>query len=99
MQMLSNLYKTWSEDDKKIFRKWLKDHLKYGPLTVTFLKKDGSERKMLCTLKTEDVPSYEKKTERVKAVNEETCSVFDIEKQEWRSFRFDSVTQIDFDIK
>lgn len=96
--MLSSLYKTWSEDDRKIFRDWIKSQLKFGPVTVTFLKKDGTERKMLCTLKPEDVSTYEKKTDRVKTISEDTCSVFDIEKQEWRSFRFDSVTQIEFDV-
>lgn len=98
MQMLPSLYKSWSDSDQKLFREWLNGHLKYGPVTVTFLKKDGTERNMLCTLKPEEVPSYEKKTDRVKAVNEDICSVFDIEKQEWRSFRFDSVTQIKFDV-
>ena len=92
-------YKEWSEEDKKTFRDWLKSHLRYGPVTVYFVKKDGTERKMLCTLKPEDVKDYEKKTERSKTVNEETCPVFDLDKQEWRSFRFDSVTKIEFTIE
>lgn len=39
-----------SEKDTKLFKKWLKSHLKYGPVTVVFTKKDGEERSMLCTL-------------------------------------------------
>jgi hypothetical protein len=40
---------TLNEADLKLFKKWLKSHLKYGPVTVTFTKKDGSERIMKCT--------------------------------------------------
>ena len=86
----------WSEDEKEVFRKWLIGHLKCGPVTVYFTKKDGTERKMDCTLKDEDIIQYEKKTERVKTLNEETCPVFDLEKNEWRSFRYDSITKVEF---
>lgn len=92
-------YNEWSDAEKKLFRDWVKDHLRYGPVTVYFLKKDGTERKMRCTLKPEEVKEYEKKTDRVKTVNEETCPVFDLEKQEWRSFRFDAVTKVEFTIE
>ena len=97
--MEPRLYKEWSEDERKIFRDWVKSHLKYGPVTIYFIKKDGSERKMNCTLKSELAKDYEKKTDKVKAVNEETCPVFDLDKQEWRSFRFDSVTKVEFTIE
>jgi hypothetical protein len=97
--MENGLYKdSWSEDEKKVFRKWLVGHLKYGPVTVYFTKKDGTERKMECTLKEESIVQYEKKTERVKTLNEETCPVFDLEKNEWRSFRYDAITKVEFTI-
>ena len=96
--MEARLYKGWSEDEKEIFRKWLISHLKYGPVTVYFTKKDGTERKMDCTLKEENIVQYEKKTERVKTLNEETCPVFDLEKNEWRSFRYDALTKVEFTI-
>jgi len=92
------LYKGWSEDEKEVFRKWLISHLKYGPVTVYFTKKDGTERKMDCTLKEENIVQYEKKTERVKTLNEETCPVFDLEKNEWRSFRYDTITKVEFTV-
>ena len=94
--MEAKLYKGWSEDEKEVFRKWLVSHLKYGPVTVYFTKKDGSERKMDCTLKEENIVRYEKKTEQVKTLNEETCPVFDLEKNEWRSVRYDSITKVEF---
>jgi hypothetical protein len=96
--MEARLYKGWSEDEKEVFRKWLISHLKYGPVTVYFTKKDGTERKMDCTLKEENIVQYEKKTERVKTLNEETCPVFDLEKNEWRSFRYDALTKVEFTI-
>ena len=96
--MEPRLYKEWSEEERKIFRDWIKSHLTYGPVLVTFVKKDGTERVMKCTLKSDLVKDYEKKTDRVKTVNEETCPVFDLEKQEWRSFRFDAVTKVEFTI-
>ena len=96
--MEARLYKGWSEDEKEVFRKWLISHLKYGPVTVYFTKKDGTERKMDCTLKEENIVQYEKKTERVKTLNEETCPVFDLEKNEWRSFRYDSLTKVEFTV-
>jgi len=94
--MNARLYKDWTDDEKNVFRKWLISHLKYGPVTIYFTKKDGTERKMDCTLKEEDIVQYEKKTERVKTLNEETCPVFDLEKNEWRSFRYDSITKVEF---
>lgn len=96
--MEARLYKGWSEDEKEVFRKWLISHLKYGPVTVYFTKKDGTERKMACTLKEENIVQYEKKTERVKTLNEETCPVFDLEKNEWRSFRYDALTKVEFTV-
>ena len=96
--MEARLYKGWSEDEKEVFRKWLISHLKFGPVTIYFTKKDGTERKMDCTLKEENIVQYEKKTERVKTLNEETCPVFDLEKNEWRSFRYDAITKVEFTI-
>lgn len=96
--MEPSLYKEWSEEERKVFRDWIKSHLNYGPVSVTFVKKDGTERVMSCTLKSDLTKDYEKKTDRVKTVNEETCPVFDLEKQEWRSFRFDAVTKVEFTI-
>ncbi len=91
-------YSIASEDEKLAFRNWLNDHLHYGPVTITFKKKDGTERVMNCTLNESNVQSYEKKTDRVKEHNEEVCPVFDLDKKEWRSFRYDSITEISFDL-
>ncbi len=91
-------YKTAEASEQKKFRNWLKSHLKAGPVELTFQKKDGTMRVMNATLEESKLPDYEKKTDRTKAVNEEVLSVLDMDKNEWRSFRFDSITQITFKV-
>lgn len=69
-------------------------------LIVTFLKKDGTERVMRCTTNLDMIPA-EKHPKGDKPIKEgeekkvETAKrVFDLEKQEWRSFRYDSVIAV-----
>ena len=44
------------------------------------------------------VVKYEKKTERTKAKSNDTISVWDLDKASWRSFRYDSIKTIKFDL-
>jgi hypothetical protein len=89
---------TLNEKDFKLFKKWLTSHLAFGPVTITFTKKDGTERVMECTTNIDLVPqepiveSIEIKKE--KKVNEEVMPVYDLEAKGWRSFRWDSVKQV-----
>jgi len=83
-------FKTWTlgvlHDDK------IKD------LCVTFTKKDGTERAMQCTLVEGRIPSD--KTPKNESTTGTSAGsavrVFDTEKSEWRSFRWDSVTKVEF---
>ena len=99
--------------DVVLFKKWLKSHLAFGPVTVTFIKKDGSERVMECTTSPSLVPvdtvnetHYTNTTDpidfpkpkREKKVNEEVCPVYDLESKHWKSFRWDSIKQVKFTI-
>lgn len=84
-------------DEQELFIDWLKGHLRYGPVKVVFLKKDGTERTMLCTTKEDLVEAYVKKTER--PPNKDTCFVYDLEAKSWRSFRYDSVKAVSFTIE
>jgi len=63
-------------------------------VNVKFKKADGSERLMKCTLLEGWVKEYEKKTEKTRPVSEDTLSVWDVEKDGWRSFRYDSIIEI-----
>lgn len=100
---------TLSEKDVKIFKRWLKSHLAYGPTTVIFTKKDGTERVMLCTTNESLVPQilHETNTDnpvdfpvtkKEKKVNEEVMPVYDLEAKAWKSFRWDSIKQVRFEI-
>ena len=68
--------------------------LKSGIVNVKFTKTDGSEREMKCTLLENIIKPHEKKTDREKKVNENIISAWDIDKEGWRSFRYDSVISI-----
>jgi hypothetical protein len=85
------------------FRKWLRGHLSYGPVTVTFTKKDGSERVMKCTTAESLVPQepiVENATPKLeKKKNDEVMPVYDLEAGAWRSFRWDSLKNITFTLE
>ena len=92
---------TLSEKDFKLFKKWLTGHLKYGPVTLTFTKKDGSDRVMKCTtnptyIMFKDPSILETKSDR--KVNEDVMPVFDLDAGGWRSFRWDSIKSVAFTI-
>jgi hypothetical protein len=81
---------------------WLKESLHHFVMAVTFTKKDGTDRCLMCTLKKDQLPDVEKdengviiKTTRAKTPNDAAMSVFDVSEQSWKSFRFDTVTNIE----
>lgn len=89
----------WTESDWDKFSKWLKGMLKVSEGTVTFTKKDGSQRIMKCTLNPDQLPNVpvtEGKKER--KVNEDVIAVYDLESAGWRSFTIKSVTNVQFTI-
>lgn len=77
---------TWQAD-------YIKSALYSGELDVKFIKKDGSERSMRCTLKPDLLPAQTdiEETVQKKAPNPDVLKVWDLEKDAWRSFRFDSI--------
>ena len=89
-----------SETDFKLFKKWLRSHLRYGPVTVVFTKKDGTERVMECTTSPDLVPVEPivegAEPKREKKVNEDVMPVYDLESKHWKSFRWDSVKEVKF---
>ena len=78
------------------FKQTVLDQLNAGPVVVTFTKKDGTERVMPCTtsptvimFKTNgDIAPHSLTTN---SVNATVASVFDLEANGWRSFRWESV--------
>lgn len=98
---------TLNEKEFKLFKRWLKGHLAFGPVTVTFTKKDGTERVMECTTAPSLVPVdiVEEKVhntdmpKKERKVNEDVCPVYDLESKHWKSFRWDSIKQVRLEIK
>jgi len=82
----------------EVGREWLKGLLRERVVGVTFIKKDGTERVMQATLSENFIPeatnSENSATTRKKS--DEALAVWDIEAQGWRSFRWDSVKQVNF---
>ena len=67
-------------------------NLQKKAMRITFTKINGDERIMDCTLQEHIIPPTDEKNRKE---NEEVLPVFDINKGEWRSFRLDSVTNIE----
>lgn len=82
--------------DQEVAREWLIGLLAEQSATITFTKKDGTERVMNCTLKADLVEYQENKTERKKESNPEVLPVYDLDAKGWRSFRLDSINRIEF---
>lgn len=74
------------------------DQLRSSVLQVTFKKVDGEERIMPCTLQANYMPELsESKVNQVDdfSVNKSVIRAFAIDKQSWRSFRVENVTNIE----
>lgn len=87
------------DNDIEVFRGWLKGVLTVQPATVTFTKKDGTERVMNCTLRGDMLPAVEIKEDRTpRKQNDNILSVYDLDSQGWRSFTVSRVKRVSFTI-
>ena len=85
--------------DDDVSRNWLKDVLLGSVVEVEFTKKDGTERKMKCTLKPSLLPVQEEKEQpSTRKVPTDSLAVYDLENNGWRSFRYDSITSVSFEL-
>ena len=75
---------------------WLIGLLKSEIVELTFTKKDGTERIMTCTLAEQKIPEENLPKGVDRAKNDESVAVFDLENNGWRSFRWDSLKNIEF---
>ena len=82
--------------DTQSGKDWLKSILNDGVATITFTKRDGTERAMKCTLDRKMLPQVvTEETKKTKTISDDVLPVYDIEAQGWRSFRWDSITKVD----
>ena len=79
---------------------WIKSLLKDGVVEVTFTKSDGTERVMKCTLKDEVISEHwiPKESESQRKYSDDALPVFDVESKGWRSFRWDSIKEVNFSL-
>jgi hypothetical protein len=75
-----------------ITKETLKELLQQNVLEIKFKKVNGTERVMHCSLKKGIIPEFESKpSAKIKKDNENIISVWDIQKDAFRSFRLDSL--------
>lgn len=82
------------EKSKNIVIKALKSQI----IQISFEKVDGSVRDMQCTLMESKIPDEKKPKSTNSKSNPSVLPVFDVEKEAWRSFRWDSIKKIAFQL-
>jgi hypothetical protein len=97
-------YQQADDANKAIIRDWIRSLLQKSAVTVTFTKADGTDREMLCTLDYAQIPETPakplpidgivKESKQRKQPDEHSLRVFDLDKKEWRSFRFDRLKKV-----
>jgi hypothetical protein len=101
-------YQQADDENKALFRDWVKKLLQNEEVTVEFIKSDGTLRTMRCTLDTTrfDFPSTPVKTTvdgRPRAPRAQRTpsadavasqTVWDLDANQWRSFRYDRLKNI-----
>jgi hypothetical protein len=75
----------------------LKNDLQALVAKVTFTKADGSIREMKCTLKPSLLPEVKLVEAHVpRKQNDDVLAVWDLDNSAWRSFRIDSITNVEY---
>ena len=89
----------YNDNDWDVFSKWIKGILIISDTTVTFTKKDGTERVMRCTLRPDALPVQEvTESKEPRKTSDSTLSVYDLEANGWRSFTIRAVKRVEFAI-
>lgn len=76
-----------------ITKEGIRNLLRQAVIMITFTKANGTVREMKCTLSEKILPAKEV-TESHRKSSSDNCSVWDIDAQAWRSFRWDSINKI-----
>ena len=77
----------------------LVERLTKGKVNLQFTKTNGELRSMNCTLNSDMIPNKPEQKDPTKElsgrkVNENVVSVWDLDKNDWRSFRVDSIISV-----
>ena len=102
-------YQEADDQVKEQIREWVRGLLQNSEATVTFTKADGTDRDMLCTLDHSRIPVrpvapttstapvdgiVRESRKPKKEPDPHSIRVFDLEKQGWRSFRFERLKKV-----
>jgi hypothetical protein len=100
-------YQEADDTNRTIMRDWVRSLLQTQPITVTFVKADGTDREMRCTLNPEELPAVvqtgpvdgivsesKKPRKDPKEPDPAVIKVYDLEAKSWRSFRMDRLKKI-----
>jgi hypothetical protein len=69
----------------------LRELLRTDIVIVTFTKKDGSTREMVCTTRADHIPPVSGNS----VPSDNLVTVWDCENAGWRSFKFDSIQSVE----
>jgi hypothetical protein len=107
VKSVGEMIKEGSMNPRDIHSEWennkdaLITQLQEGIVEVTFLKVNGDERVMTCTLNEDIKPAATKKDpltqEKVRKISEEVLSVWDVNAKGWRSFRWGLISAVNAD--
>jgi hypothetical protein len=95
-----NWYARASEGDQAGFREWFRGVLRTERVNICFIKSDGTERWLHGSLHPDLIPEdkLQKEEASTRKRSEEAQIVWDIDKQDWRSFRWDSIKEFSFSL-
>lgn len=101
---INNFDNPWEAMEWRNFRNSLSEVLTYNTCTVTFIKKNGDERVMTCTLQPSLLPvkvvtEGEEKKPKVLKDPFNSLPVFDLNANAWRSFIVRNVKEVSFEVK
>ncbi len=94
-----NYYINASQAERQTLRESVHTLLQTTSITVDFEKATGEFRSMKCTLREDLGAKYTvKENAAPKKPNPDVCVVWDVNQAAWRSFRWDRLKRIQFDL-
>ena len=85
---MSSLTQAWSNEALDTLKQFK------GYLQVTFVKADGSLRKLRGTMNIDLMPKEWRDRKYNHKKQDNTTAIFDLDIEEWRSFRNDSIVEV-----
>lgn len=103
-RILSDEPGTWYQEanvqERETLKEWTQGLLKERAVEIEFVKSDGTIRSMNCTLNEGLGAVYVNTTQdSTRQRNPEVCTVWDCDQEAWRSFRWDRLKKIGFNIQ